>query len=88
MTEKSDDPLELGDYQLIELKDPPYAGRYGRENLKARWLRHVPIPRWSKDAPDDPRTRGEWTRTPLAPFETAVGDKPPTNSWIVFELDD
>jgi hypothetical protein len=87
-TERSEQPVELGDYQLVELKDPAYVGRYGRENLKARWLRHVPIPRWPRDAPDDPRARGEWNRTPLAPFETAVGDEPPANSWMVFELDD
>jgi hypothetical protein len=89
-TERSEDPLEPGDYKLVELKEPPYMGRYGRANLKAGWLRDVPIPKgwWRPNAPEDPRIRNEWLRTPLAPFEAAVGDEPPASSWIEVWLDD
>jgi hypothetical protein len=85
-TEKSTDPLELGDYVLVELKDPPFIGRYGSANLKAKWVK-VPDRLWTWDAPNDPRVRATWQKTPLASFEEAVGDEPPVRSWLQVALD-
>ena len=89
-TEESADPLELGDYELVELKEPPFVGRYGRANLKSNWVKPLPIPDalWSWDAPDDPRERDTWNDKPLASFEEAVGDEPPVRKWLSVSLTD
>ena len=70
--------LAPGDYDLVELAGPAFAGRYGPKNV-------VPFVR-DGEAPGDPRARPEWQADPLRAFTQATGLEPDRRSFYKVDL--
>jgi hypothetical protein len=76
---RGDERAGPDDYDLVELTEPGFPGRYGPVNL-------VPVfP--DADAPDDPRGHGEWARDPLKKFVEAPGLEPDPRRWFVIDVE-
>jgi hypothetical protein len=71
--------LGPGDYDLVELTGPAFAGRYGPKNV-------VPFVR-DGEAPDDPRLHPEWESDPLKRFAEATGLEPERRSFYKVDVE-